>query len=482
MTANQSTSPADIGTLKGSGREPDLFPLPLAPFERYMLLDDRDDYPMAIVLTVDLTGDLRRIEFESALQSALDRHPLLTCRVKPTQGTGPCWVPARDSRLPVDWSDDDRPVTCEPRERIDITREPGVRIWVRRQPNAARVIFQIHHACCDGLGAVQFVGDLLACYGRTTAVEGSEIPELELLDANRLRFRATFSDIESQTTPKSCLSPWRLAGRLTKLLRRGPVPLIAGRSPRSLSTPSDLAFPATVSRIVDRATVLKLKSVASQKAVTVNDLYLLEMFQTIRQWNREHGGSSPWDWFRIGMPTSLRTPLHDAMPAANVVSHFFLTRRAGECDQPDDMLQDIHRRTSVVVNDQQGRFLAIGLKYVLKIPGLLNVLLHFNRCFATSILANVGEIRRGFTATFPLKQGRCVAGNVTLEGLFGIAPVRPNTRLSTSLGTYAGKLFINMHCDPNSFTRQQAEDLIDLFVRRLEAAAGIEEIFDRRVA
>ena len=36
------------------------------------------------------------------------------------------------------------------------------------------------------------------------------------------------------------------------------------------------------------------------------------------------------------------------------------------------------------------------------------------------------------------------------------------------MGTYAGTLFINLHCDPLSFTREQAEELADLFVNRLK--------------
>jgi hypothetical protein len=34
----------------------DVFPLPMAPFEQYMLDDDRDSHPMTIVLELDLQG------------------------------------------------------------------------------------------------------------------------------------------------------------------------------------------------------------------------------------------------------------------------------------------------------------------------------------------------------------------------------------------------------------------------------------------
>ena len=458
-----------------------LFPLGLTPFEQFMLLDDRADYPMVFVIAIRVRGVLLRDEFDAALQIARDRHPLLTCFVQRCAGAGQCWVPSREHPPQLDWADDIRPLTCPAQEHIDLTREHGLRIWVRREPTQARVSFQFHHACCDGLGAVQFIGDLLAAYGQRTVANGAEAPELEAIRPDRLLARANFSARDAEEGPKPFASPWVIARRLFKLLWRSPVPLAAAGDRRPLSVP-DLPFPAIVTRMLERSVVQQLKAVAARKAVALNDLYLLEMFQTIRKWNRDRRRAGDHHWLRICIPTSLRTPQHDQMSAANVMGCMFLTRRAADCDRPDQLLADIHRQTSAIVNDQQGRFLTTGLKYLLKVPGLLPWLLRWNSCFTTVILANVGEIRRQFTAQFPLRQGRCVAGNVVLESLEGAAHVRPNTRMATSLGTYAGNLYINLHCDPRSFTRQQAEELADLFTERLQQLIAIDENVARRTA
>ena len=477
------TSSIASGALEGRNAVADrpLFPLGLTPFEQFMLLDDRVDYPMVFVIAIRVSGELLRDEFDAALQVALDRHPLLTCFVQRCAGAGLCWVPSREHRPQLDWADDNRPLTCPTQEHIDLTREHGLRIWVRREQTQARVSFQFHHACCDGLGAVQFIGDLLAAYGQRTVTGEAEPPELAAILPDRLLARANFSAHDFEEGRKSFASPWVIARRLFKLLRRSPVPLAAAGDRRPLSVP-DLPFPAIITRVLERSVVQQLKAVAARKAVALNDLYLLEMFQTIRQWNRDRRRAGDHHWLRICMPTSLRTPRHDQMPAANVMSCMFLTRRAADCDQPDKLLADIHRQTSAIVNDQQGRFLTTGLKYLLKIPGLLPWLLRWNGCFTTVILANVGEVRRQFTAQFPLRQGRCVAGNVVLESLEGAAHVRPNTRMATSLGTYAGNLYINLHCDPRSFTRQQAEEMADLFTERLQRLIAIDENVARRTA
>ncbi len=59
-----------------------LFPLRLTTFERYMLWDDRPEYPMVFAFRLKLSGELHRAVFESSLDEALSRHPLLRALVK----------------------------------------------------------------------------------------------------------------------------------------------------------------------------------------------------------------------------------------------------------------------------------------------------------------------------------------------------------------------------------------------------------------
>ena len=442
----------------------DLFPLRLSPFERYMLQDDSRSYPMSFVLIVNLTGNLVREAFEQAMLFAVKRHPLLMSLVGRIPGNGLCWIPLANPVPEIDWREEAHPPQDRVQERINLTREAGVRARVDRINESADVLFEFHHACTDGLGGIQFIGDLLARYAQLTAPEGAELPEMEEVHVDRLRLRTNFLTTESEQPSKSVSSPFLVGRRLWKLLWRKPVSLVSGRQ-KSTGTP--LAFPAMISRIIAKVELQELKVAAAKRAVELNDLYMGEMFQTIREWHRSQGRDLRKEWLRIGMPTSLRTPLHDGMPAANVVSYMFLTRRAEECDHPEELLAGIHRQTSRIVNERLGQIAASILKYVQLIPGLMWCLLRLNSCFCTAVLANVGEIRRQFKVRFPLNHGRCVAGNVILEAVMGSPPVRPNTRLTISLGTYGGRLFINLHCDPLCFSREQAEHLADLFVGRL---------------
>lgn len=458
------------------------FPLPLSPFEHYMLADDRDDYPMVIVLIIELEGKLDRAAFEEAVHQAIVRHPLLACRVQHVPGKGKCWVPATSNTFELDWIDCGESLPDVQQQRMDLTRQTGLRVQVNAKPDRSRVDFHFHHASADGLGGLQFLGDVLACYGRLTASPDAELPELAPVNIDRLSLRTNYCTEETDSEPKSTCCPWRLGKKLLKLLRRGPTPLAVSQAPRLVETESRKG-PVMVFRVIERSTVQKLKVVAAQKGVGINDLYLLAMFQVMAEWNRDHKKLNGNHWLRIGMPTSLRTPLHDGMPAANLVSYMFLTRRAGDCLVPEKLLSDIHRQTTAIVNDRQGRYFVNGLRHVLRIPGLLHGLLRLNGCFASAIVSNVGDSRRQFTAQFPLKQGRCVAGNVVLAGLKGTAPVRPNTRISMTTGLYAGSLNINFNCDSKSFTKQQTEDFADRFVKCLrEFIPAVAVDVDREAA
>lgn len=438
-----------------------------------MALDDTARYPMTFVLMIKLKGSLLREPFQQAVHFALERHPLLASRIRHVRGRGPCWVRVATPTPQICWgnsqdSQTSGSQTSAVRERINLAREIGLRISVDADSDRADVSFEIHHACTDGLGAVQFIGDLLARYGQLTARDGDELPQMELVNLDALPARENHSTNPGEKGAKKSVSCPYMLGRLTKLLlRRRPVPVAGATQLKGTA----LTFPGMISRTIDQTEVQQLKAVAARKGATLNDLYLLATFRTIRDWNRAHGCGSEDQWLRIGMPTSLRTSLHDTMPAANVVGYMFLARRAGDCDRPDEMLAGIHRQTALAVNKRLGRIIVTGLKYVLKVPGLLWCLLRLNRCFCTAILTNVGDIGRQFHVRFPLKEGRCVAGTVTLEALIGSPTIRPQTRLAILMLTYAGTLFINLHCDPRCFTREQAEELADSFVDRLKQSS-----------
>ena len=88
------------------------------------------------------------------------------------------------------------------------------------------------------------------------------------------------------------------------------------------------------------------------------------------------------------------------------------------------------------------------------------------------MLANIGDIRRRFMGRFPLNNGRWIAGNVLVERLTGVAPVRPNTRAAVSIGEYAGELSISLRTDAAMISVPDSQRFLDEFVEALERLAS----------
>ena len=138
-----------------------IFPLPLTPFEEYMLTDDRPGCPMTFLFRLRFSGRFRREAFASALRTAVSRHPLLRAIVRPGGEIG------RSGSRPMlgnrGWSDatglaDGSLPHADP---MDLSVAPGLRLWLSESEKATDLVAQFHHASCDGLGAMAFLEDLL---------------------------------------------------------------------------------------------------------------------------------------------------------------------------------------------------------------------------------------------------------------------------------------------------------------------------------
>ena len=170
----------------------DIFPLPLAPLEDFVLLDDKPFYRKTIILDLDFTGEINRSAFEAGLREALSCHPLLTARVKRRCWGLSRWVQPGSVYPQVIWLSDDQAFELAEDEGIDVTVESGVRFHVRVGVGVSRMIVLIHHACCDGAGAIQFMSDVFTGYANH-ARRADDQREFHELQPERLLERSRFS-------------------------------------------------------------------------------------------------------------------------------------------------------------------------------------------------------------------------------------------------------------------------------------------------
>jgi len=441
--------------------EATLWPLPLTSYEQYMFLDDRPSHPMAFCIELLLEGTLLRSAVEAALAVAISRHPLLRAQVVTRFGRRPVWQ-SSDRETALEWLSPEQYANLKPQPFLDLKTMPGLRVWAVADPASPRLVFQFHHAAVDGVGALEFIGDLLAVYAQQTSEADEEIPELEPVDFNKLKIRGQFGNQSRKTgdwIPGFLRHTWENISSFPASLK-----------PANCRRPTNVdraAIPPYVTRILDSRALQAVKKEAATRGMTPNEIYTAVMLQTFHRWNAKQSPRAKKQKLRLCMPISLRSPAVDDSPSANIISYMLINCSASMLDNFDATLRHVHTMSRDIIGTPDGPTFVRNLAILRNFPGMLKLLVNAPICFGTGILANVGDVRRQFRSRFPLVRGRVKAGSVTMTGLLGAAPVRRGSGVATSVGTYGRQLFINMNYDRELLAAEDAEQLIDLFVSGL---------------
>jgi NRPS condensation-like uncharacterized protein len=440
-----------------------IFPLRLSDFEHYAFRDDSPEKPMVIVLRIPFEGTLDESAFRDALRETLEHNPLLRAVVDPSRWSAK-WRLLTDHEPAIKCSRFQSvtpPNDCPPRW-FDLTREAGVAFDLRLCPNRGVLIAYFHHSCADGLSAIRFVGDVFARYGQLTTEPGEERPVVRIPDPSVLLKRGSSrmpGDRRDRCAPilHTLLETGRLFFRKCyRILNHSPSPAADEPVKNILHT-----------EILPRAILKQLKQLAAAKGVSTNDLCMMAFLQELQQWSADESSARPDDLFRVLMPVSMRTPDHDEISAANVVSYVFHSYRRRQLCHSESLLAAIHRKSYQMINRNEGAAMLHGFALTRWIPGLFRLSQKLQPNFASVVMTNVGEVRRVFENRFPLKQGRAVAGDVVIMRVDGIAPVRENTNITIAFGTYGGELIVHLNRNTRLFSETETEQLLASLVDRL---------------
>jgi len=435
------------------------FPLSLAPIDWFFFRDDHPRYPMVFYVDLDFTGRLDADRLAIALQEALDRHPLLCAIVQPGRRGRPSWVLAPERMPRVDWGSSNTPLYFSQGESIDLAQEPGLRIWARTTETSTKLTLQFHHATCDGTGAYRFIGDLLGCYIRQLPDSG-EYVQLGDLDVKQLRLRP--SKMRSllagagfmQTMSCGLQQAWKTFGARITPLRAPP------------SQPTHQALPGMITRELSGASQKRLRNVATELGVTLNDLLICKLFQAVACWN---GSMRAGQRVRILVPSDMRDGNDFQVPACNMTAYTFVTHRADELGDEQALLAKVRQDTLQIKHGTLQQQFIDGLTSAMSNPGVLPFLLRRNFCLATCVLSNAGDPSRRFTCRLPKVGGKVSCEDFTLESITGVPPLRKNTRSTLSVSVYGRKLIFSMRCDPHLFSTADAEAFLSVYCDQLEA-------------
>ncbi len=445
----------------------ELFPLVLTPFERYLISDDRPEYPMTALFEFELRGQVQEQLLEESLAAALVRHPLLTARIS-SVGRRLVWVENTSSPPRIRWLDEKTPLEFPgQQEFLDLRREPGLRIWFRRDRDRQRLSFQAHHACSDGVGALRFAGDWFALY---RAAHESVEPKLPTIDTQMLVTRGR----SRWKAPPEPVSRWKaLSSQIRetiKWMRRRLAPLASSQNGDPAN--SWPGFPGLSASTLTESQTRSLRQLALKIGVSLNDFLLSELLLVVADWNRTHGdGGREEEWLQINVPTNLRDRSDKALPATNVLGYVFLARRRGDCvEDSGELLEGIRREMEIVHKWSLGNMFLDGLATVEKLPGGVSWFTRGSRCLATTVFTNVGDVTRRFGTRLPREDGHVRIGDMVLDRVVGSPPLRPETRAVFAGIMCAGCLTLTIRSDPTILSQTAAKELLDRFTRRLLTA------------
>jgi hypothetical protein len=424
---------------------------------------------MTVLAQVGLSGTIDRTAFETAIRMALARHPLLRAVVKGAGSGRERWHGVPDPSPLLDWASAGTPLCYPVDEHLDLSSEVGLRIWVRQGTGSIQWTMQIHHSCCDGMGAWQFIGDVLALYGQLLDPD-SHLPRLVELDPGRLRVREEVMRRYFDRGIRSAFSVLSETFKNCVLQRPSVLHPPAGKSP-ARHPPRQIA--CGVSHTLDEAESRQLGQLARKQDVTLNDLLVRDLFLTLYDWNRAQKPDDPGGWLRIGIPINLRGREDVNLPAANLMSMVFLNQRARDCiaDRAGELLKGIRQQM------QAPRIRRLGSLFIVGVAGMRAArVLHWFQtqplCLSTVVFRNLGELTRRLPAQLSLRDDRICSGGLVVEEVSGRVPLRPLMRAAFLAHTYAGRLTLSVNADPSCFSPEDSRRLLLCFVDHLRESAA----------
>lgn len=443
---------------RGDISQPDLFPLPLTPFERMMLAEDCGGYPMVATVEFSFTGSLDRKLLEEAYATAIARHPLLRARVDRRLFRSPVWIAGEVPELEFSRASE----RCGP-QRIDIGKSSGLLLRVVEATDHVKLQLHVHHACCDGNGILAFLQDLLLIYHQQVA---GEPPQLAAVAFEKLPERNDFA-MTSQSIGQWFSRTAFGIREAAKFTLRAIVPL-AGKIDKSGEVAGFLQISLT-----SEAELLKgLRKVAVREGVTLNDLLLRDYLATMGDWQRQHSTVAQTDGlFRLLVPCDLRTEQHAELPAANVLGYAFLTRAIADSKHSEELLENVQAEMAFIRETNASLYFLRCLEVAARIPGGIAGIGRSRGCFSTSLLSNLGDPSKYFTRSLPRQRGKIAVGELILEDLVAYPPLRAETRAGIVLNTYGDHLSLGLACDARYFSKSSAQEFGQWFLTMLQKTA-----------
>lgn len=224
---------------------------------------------------------------------------------------------------------------------------------------------------------------------------------------------------------------------------------------------------------LDRTTTRKLRNLATRNNVSLNDLLVRDLFCTIAAWNGQARLPASGNWICVLVPSNLRGPQDESLPAANVIGYTFLSRTRQQTQEPAALLKSLNDELARVLRDQHGWLFLQALAVVRRIPFLMPMAsgLFRERCMSTALLSHMGNRLNSISGRLHTENGVIHVGNTELDQIRCVPALRCGTNVAIATWLFNGQLMVNVRCAPASFGITQTREFLNLFVERLRKSA-----------
>lgn len=458
----------------------------LTPFEELLLHRDSSDCPCSCTLRLSFSGVLDAAILDRALLRTLERHPLLTSRIGDVD-CRPVWKVAPNPARSFHWMNGAAAETFKTSGFIDVRRNGGLKLIGERCGDRTILYVHFHHSCCDGMGIMCFLTDLLNTASQLTNdtyekdrsgndrsgnvnrddnTESAQNGALTKAVATRGSWGLSYRDAIKLLPAhlRALHRPWRYLTRpATPLLTAD---LVLDR----LKTSGETEYPGTClpriqNRRFSRSDLARYRASAKRQGVSINDLLMRDVFLTIRELRQLYQISDTTRWTRLLIPINYRLDWIPNETAANYTTMMFIDRRLADPASPYELLLGLSAEMQKIRRQRLGHGFLMALSIFRRLPGGLRRFAGGRRCDVTAVMTNVGKILTDLPGID--EAGHWRLGEAKLEHVDVVAPLTPMTDASISAVSFAGELSVTLNFNSVSITAEQTDDFLRLLSARI---------------
>ena len=275
--------------------------------------------------------------FAQTLQHAIERHPLLSCRISKVNRKW-CWVAGTPAPVSIrHCSGSVSELESGTRSKsIDLTDSPGFQAWFSILDDGVKVYFDVHHAVCDGNGIRQLITDWLRLYH--SKVTGTPV-NLAPPNPDRMQMRDQFLQPAS-------IDPVSLKDAIRNLVNT-----IRGRTVQwtplneGAKSPAQWSGNHCVEIILSDKMGHQVRERLAAWKIHINDLVMvcgMCIFARLATPGAKHHRVTVFN------PVELRRLSDRDLPAVNRFGVDFMRRRRSDCLEPVSVLRGIQSEMQYV--------------------------------------------------------------------------------------------------------------------------------------